>query len=86
MKQIQLNHAEEYTFKLQWHLEYTRREEVVDYCINKYGIKKVYDNIDDVYKDKDVDIIYISTPHNTHISFLKKVGIISFYSWYWKDM
>ena len=34
--------------------------------------KKVYDNIDDVYKDKDVDIIYISTPHNTHISFLRK--------------
>ena len=23
-------------------------------------------------KDKDVDIIYISTPHNTHISFLRK--------------
>ena len=39
---------------------------------DKYGIKKVYDNIDDVYKDKDVDIIYISTPHNTHISFLRK--------------
>lgn len=39
---------------------------------NKYGIKKVYDNIDDVYKDKDVDIVYISTPHNTHISFLRK--------------
>lgn len=39
---------------------------------NKYGIEKVYDNIDDVYKDKDVDIIYISTPHNTHISFLRK--------------
>lgn len=39
---------------------------------DKYGIKKVYDNIDDVYKDKDVDIIYISTPNNTHISFLRK--------------
>lgn len=38
----------------------------------KYGVEKVYDNIDDVYKDKDVDIIYISTPHNTHISFLRK--------------
>ena len=39
---------------------------------NKYGVEKVYDDIDDVYKDKDVDIIYISTPHNTHISFLRK--------------
>ena len=37
----------------------------------KYGIKKVYENIDDVYKDRDVDIIYISTPNNTHISFIK---------------
>ena len=38
---------------------------------NKYGIEKVYKNIDDVYKDEDVDIIYISTPNNTHISFIK---------------
>ena len=38
---------------------------------NKYGIEKVYKNIDDVYKDRDVDIIYISTPNNTHISFIK---------------
>ena len=37
----------------------------------KYGIEKVYDNIDDVYKDRDVDIIYISTPNNTHISFIR---------------
>lgn len=37
----------------------------------KYGIKKVYENIDDVYKDENVDIIYISTPNNTHISFIK---------------
>lgn len=33
LKQIQLNHAEEYTFKLQWHLEYTRRED--DYSVEK---------------------------------------------------
>ena len=38
----------------------------------KYGIKKVYDNIDDVFDDENVDIIYISTPHNTHISYLRK--------------
>ena len=36
----------------------------------KYGISKVYDNIDDVFYDPDVDIIYISTPHLSliHIS------------------
>ena len=38
----------------------------------KYGISKVYDNIDDVFYDPDVDIIYISTPHNTHINYLRK--------------
>lgn len=38
----------------------------------KYGIDKVYDQIDDVFSDDEVDIIYISTPHNTHISYLRK--------------
>lgn len=38
----------------------------------KYGIEKVYDNIDEVFEDENVDIIYISTPHNTHIEYLRK--------------
>ncbi len=38
----------------------------------KYGIEKVYEEIDDVFEDPEVDIIYISTPHNTHINFLRK--------------
>ena len=38
----------------------------------KYGIGKVYDSIDDVFTDGDVDIIYITTPHNTHYGFMKK--------------
>lgn len=36
----------------------------------KYGIEKVYDRPEDMFTDEAVDIIYISTPHNTHISFL----------------
>lgn len=36
----------------------------------KYGIFKVYDNMEDIFLDDNVDIIYISTPHNTHISYL----------------
>lgn len=39
---------------------------------NKYGIEKVYERIDEVFEDPEVDIIYISTPHNTHIPFLRK--------------
>ncbi len=38
----------------------------------KYGIEKVYGNINEVFEDENVDIIYISTPHNTHIDFLIK--------------
>lgn len=38
----------------------------------KYGIKKVYDQIEDVFSDPEVDIIYISTPHNTHIKYLRQ--------------
>ncbi len=38
----------------------------------QYGISKVYDNMDDVFEDPNVDIIYISTPHNTHIQYLRK--------------
>ena len=36
-----------------------------------YGVEKVYQEIDEVFKRSwEVDIIYISTPHNTHINFL----------------
>ena len=38
----------------------------------KYGIRKVYDCIDEVFADDNVDIIYITTPHNTHYPFMKK--------------
>lgn len=38
----------------------------------KYGVKKVYDDIDDMFADEKVDIIYITTPHNTHYQFMKK--------------
>lgn len=38
----------------------------------KFGIQKVYDTPDDIFNDPDVDIVYISTPHNTHIDYLRK--------------
>lgn len=38
----------------------------------KYGIEKVYDDFNDMFTDPDVDIIYITTLHNTHIDFMKK--------------
>ena len=38
----------------------------------KYVISKVYKQIDDVFDDEMVDVIYISTPHNTHAEYLRK--------------
>lgn len=46
-------------------------QKAIDFA-NKYNIKKVYDNIDDVFTDPNVDAIYIATPHNTHLNFIKK--------------
>ena len=36
----------------------------------KYGIEKVYENIEDIFIDKNVDIVYIATPHNKHIEYI----------------
>lgn len=38
----------------------------------KYGIEKVYDDFNDMFTDPDIDVIYITTPHNTHIEFMRK--------------
>lgn len=38
----------------------------------KYGVEKVYDSIDDMFTDEKADIIYITTPHNTHIEYIRK--------------
>lgn len=38
----------------------------------KYGVQKVYDDFNDMFTDPEVDVIYITTPHNTHIEFMKK--------------
>ena len=38
----------------------------------KYNVSKVYDSYDEMFTDPDVDIIYITTPHNTHYGFMKK--------------
>ena len=38
----------------------------------KYNIKKVYNSINEVFADSDVDVIYIATPHNNHYEYMKK--------------
>lgn len=46
-------------------------EKAVEFA-KKYGIEKVYKNIDEIFTDDNVDIIYIATLHNTHSSYLCK--------------
>ena len=46
-------------------------QKAVDFA-QKYNIGKVYDNMNDVFTDPEVDVVYITTPHNTHLEFMKK--------------
>ena len=34
---------------------------------------KGYDSYDEMFTDPDVDIIYITTPHNTHYGFIRSI-------------
>ncbi len=38
----------------------------------KYGIKNVYSSVDELVSDENIQIIYIATPHNSHIEYIKK--------------
>ena len=38
----------------------------------KYQIAKVYDDFHEMFSDPEVNVIYITTPHNTHIDFMKE--------------
>lgn len=47
------------------------REKAVAFA-EKYGVEKVYGHPEEMFTDPEVDIIYLSTPHNTHINYLLK--------------
>lgn len=47
------------------------KEKAVDFA-KTYGVQKVYDNYEEMYKDSELDIIYITTPHNTHYEFIRQ--------------
>ena len=36
----------------------------------KYHVEKVYTSYNEMYEDSSVDVIYITTPHNTHYEFI----------------
>ena len=38
----------------------------------KYHVEKIYTSYEEMYEDASVDIIYITTPHNTHYEFIRQ--------------
>lgn len=38
----------------------------------KYGIQKIYESYEEMFQDGSADIIYITTPHNTHYEFIRE--------------
>lgn len=46
-------------------------KKAVDFA-EKYHIKKVYEDFHEMFTDPEVDVIYITTPHNTHIEFMRE--------------
>ncbi len=38
----------------------------------KYGVPKVYTDYREMFTDPEIDVIYLTTPHNTHIAFLEQ--------------
>lgn len=47
------------------------QSKAIDFA-QKYKIEKVYENIDEIFSDEKVDIVYIATPHNKHIEYILK--------------
>lgn len=49
-----------------------RTHEKAEAFAQKYHVEKVYDDFHEMFHDPDVDVIYITTPHNTHIEFARE--------------
>ncbi len=48
-----------------------RHREKAEAFAERWGVAKVYDSFEGLFADPDVDAVYIATPHNTHIHYLR---------------
>ena len=48
-----------------------RTREKAEAFAKRYGVERIYDSVEELYQDSEVDAIYITTPHNTHIRYLR---------------
>ena len=46
------------------------REKAVAFA-ERHGVERVYDSAEELYADPEVDAVYVTTPHNTHIRYLR---------------
>ena len=49
-----------------------RTHEKAEAFAEKYGIPKVYGDYHEMFSDPEIDAVYITTPHNTHIGSLEE--------------
>lgn len=45
---------------------YSRKEESAQKLKEKFNVKKVYTNLDDMLKDEEIDCIYVASPNSLH--------------------
>lgn len=50
---------------------YNRTRAKADAFAQEYGLERVYETVEELYADPEVDAVYITTPHNTHIAYLR---------------
>lgn len=50
----------------------SRKEERAEAFKREYGVEKAYKSYEELIEDKEVDILYIATPHNSHYEYIIK--------------
>ena len=50
----------------------SRTQEKAAAFAQRYGVKKVYASYHEMFTDPDIDVIYLTTPHNTHMAYLEQ--------------
>lgn len=50
---------------------HNRTQDKAERFADRYGIEHVYPTLEELLADPEVDALYITTPHNTHITYLR---------------
>lgn len=50
----------------------SRNKERAEKFARENNVKKAYGSYDEIIKDKDIDVVYISTPHSNHYEYIIK--------------